>query len=294
MRNRLLSVVSSLGLLLVWNSPVFAQDVAEPAEAETAPASSETAEEGGAASAEATGGARALDPNVEAIESEASQSPIEKPGQTYYFVGLRYRGIVVPKFMMNLFGDGGATVYVHNFGPEAAIRKDNFEYVFSLSYAPYSMDWTPFKASSDPDLAWELVKSEIKVLYATVDFLWTHPLTPQLGLNFGLGAGFGLVWGDLRREQAYPIGNGEYERCPSPGYSPPGGNTAQYCGRDNDHYAGYTEASWADGGSKPIIFPWLAPMVGFRYKANRNIVGRLDLGFGTSGFFFGVGADYGI
>ena len=69
---------------------------------------------------------------------------------------------------------------------------------------------------------------------------------------------------------------------------------ADTCDNDNDHYGGYTEPSWADGGSKPIVFPWLTLQTGFRYKPSRNFVGRLDLGFGTSGFFFGVGADYGL
>ena len=67
-----------------------------------------------------------------------------------------------------------------------------------------------------------------------------------------------------------------------------------YCGTDNNHYGSYTEPSWADGGSKPIIFPWLVFQTGFRYKPHRNFVARLDAGFGTSGFFFGLGADYGL
>ena len=50
----------------------------------------------------------------------------------------------------------------------------------------------------------------------------------------------------------------------------------------------------ADGGSKPMIFPWLVLQTGLRYKPHRNFVARLDAGFGTSGFFLGLGADYGL
>jgi hypothetical protein len=182
---------------------------------------------------------------------------------------------------------------VHGFGPEFGIRKDGFEYNFSIWYAAYSMKDTPFKASSDGVDAWEIVKSEIKVIYLTADFLWSHDFAPEFALNYGLGAGFGFVFGDLHRNQAYPPDGAEgdeykWQKCVSPGVPHP------YCGDDNSHYGDYTEPSWADGGSKPIIFPWLVFQTGFRYKPHRNFVARLDAGFGTSGFFFGIGADYGL
>lgn len=223
-----------------------------------------------------------------------ADSPIEKPGETYRFVGLRYRGIILPKFMMNLFGDGGRTVYIDAFGPEFTIRKDDFEYVFSLWYADYGMEETPFKSSSDEEIAWEIVESEIKVVYLTADFLWTHQFSPEVGLNYGMGAGFGFVFGNLYRTQAYPPSGVagdpyDYEKCASEGVP-----NATYCGSDNDHYDDYTEPSWADGGSKPIVFPWLALQTGMRFKPHRNFAARLDLGFGLSGFFFGLGANYGL
>ena len=222
-------------------------------------------------------------------EALAADSPVELPGKTYYLVGLRYRGIIVPNFMISLFGDGGDTVYVDAFGPELGVRKDGFEYLLSLWWADYGMDWTKFKASDDDEPAWELVKSEINMMYITADFLWSHDFSPEFALNYGMGAGFGLLWGPLYRVQAYRTAGGDYERCL--GENNP---STYYCGTDNDHYGDYEEPSWADGGSKPVIFPWLALQTGFRIKPHRNFVGRVDLGFGTSGFFFGLGADYGI
>jgi hypothetical protein len=228
-------------------------------------------------------------------DAEAGGSPVENPGQAYRFVGLRYRGIIVPKFMMNLFGDGGDTVYVNAFGPEFAIRKDAFEYNFSLWYASYSMDPTPFKASTDPAAAWEIVESEIKTIFLSADFLWSHDFSPEFAFNYGLGAGFGIVFGDLKRTQAHPGASGNPNT--GEGFVPcvaQGSPNPSYCGNDNDHYGGYTEPSWADGGSKPILFPWFVLQTGLRYKPHRNFVSRLDAGFGTSGFFIGIGADYGI
>lgn len=224
--------------------------------------------------------------------ADASNSPIEKPGTTYYFVGARYRAIIVPKFMMNLFGEGGTTVVAHSFGPEFGIRKDKFEYSFGLSYASYAMDDTAFKAKNDPPQSWELVQSKIKVLYLTADFLWSQPLTPALAFNYGFGAGVGFLFGDLIRTQAEPdpANPGGYKRCPGPSAN----NSNPWCTDENNHYNNYSEPSWANGGSKPILFPWLALQTGLRFKPHRNFATRLDAGFGTSGFFLGLGADYGL
>ena len=229
-------------------------------------------------------------------DAEAGSSPVELPGQTYYGVGLRYRAIIVPKFMMNLFGDGGRTVLANGLGPEFTIRKNAFEYEFSAMFTSYAMDPTPFKAKSDGADAWEIVESKIKVLFLTADFNWSQDFAPEFALDYGFGAGFGLVWGDLKRTQAYPgtganLNTGEgFLPCAGKGDAR-GGN---YCGFDNDHYSGYTEPSWANGGSKPVIFPWLALQTGVRWKPHRNFIGRFDAGFGTSGFFLGLGADYGL
>ncbi len=263
-----------------------------PAEGEAPAAAEEGAEGGGEAPADPKAQS---DLDSQAVkDAEAAGSPIEEPGRTYHFVGLRYRGIIIPKFMVNLFGDGGSSVYVHAFGPEFTVRKDAFEYVFSIWYAGYGMKPTPFKASSDPETAWEIVEANLKVLYLTADFNWSSELSPEFSLNYGMGAGFGFVFGDLIREQAHPPSNvpGDpytYERCTAPGAPNP-----TYCGTDNDHYNGYKEPSWADGGSKPIIFPWLVLQTGVRYKPHRNFAMRLDGGFGTSGFFFGLAGNYGL
>jgi hypothetical protein len=228
-------------------------------------------------------------------DAEAGGSPVEQAGRTYRFVGLRYRGIIVPKFMMNLFGDGGTTVYVNGVGPEFNIRKDGFEYSFAAWWAGYRMGETPFKSSSDAQLAWEIVESKLNVIYLTADFLWSQEFTPQFSLNYGLGAGFGFVFGDLFRTQAYPTGDANdpnsYVKCSGMNDA---NDPGDFCGSDNDHYTGYTEPSWADGGSKPIIFPWLAVQTGVRFKPHRNFVARFDAGFGITGFFIGIGADYGL
>src|SRR5262245_37257023 len=44
--------------------------------------------------------------------TKVNLDPTEDPSKRYFFVGLRFRDVIVPKFMMNIFGDGGATVNV--------------------------------------------------------------------------------------------------------------------------------------------------------------------------------------
>lgn len=235
----------------------------------------------------------AAEEDASETEEDADTSPVEAPGETYLFVGARYRGIVFPKFMLNLFADGGRSAYVSGIGPELGIRKDNFETILSAWVGFYGLGETPFKGKNDDELAWEIIESNLKVLYLTSDFLWSEPVSSELAINYGVGVGLGFVFGNLFRTQAYPEGDGEIpdnlRKCTRQGVPDP-----VWCDDANEHYGGFTEPSWFGGGSKPVLFPWLALQTGLRYKPHKNFVARLDLGFGTSGFFFGLGADYGL
>ena len=239
---------------------------------------------------------KTLDPDdiERAAAAEKANSTVEDPKETYYFVGLRYRAHVVPKFMMNLFGSGGTTVVANAIGPEFTIRKNGFEYVLSAFWTGYYMGRTPFKGSSDGNHAYEMVQSKINVLYLTADFNWTHQISPVFGLNFGFGAGIGYVWGDLLRRQAYPK-NGpasnpdSYASCAGPGNPDPA-----FCDGSNNHYGNYNEPSWANGGQKPMFFPWLAVGPGIRVKPHRNLMFRVDMGWALVGPYIGIAGNYGI
>ncbi len=220
----------------------------------------------------------------------------EAEDETYRFLGLRGRYVVIPAFMFDLYqADGGTTVTSPGIGLEYAVRRNGFEYDAWLMYASYPMKPSPFKAKSDPDQAYEIVKSEIKTLTIGADFLWTTPIDGGFSFVYGGGAGLGIVFGNLYRNQAYPP-NGvagdpnKYVKCPAP--------VAQgdYCGTDNDHYGDYTEPNWFDGGSKPVVFPWIAlPQVGLRWKPSSRFAMRLDTGLSFPGpFFLGLSGQYGL
>jgi hypothetical protein len=158
-----------------------------------------------------------------------------------------------------------------------------------------------------------MVSSGIRQLMLTMDILYEIPLekdgerTGRFSLLIGGGFGFGFVLGPLYRSQAYPNTPGASGDNPSQwslckGVGDPKNPT--YCENPNSHFSpsgtingpgSYAEPSWAGGGSKPIIFPWLAlPQISFRYKPIKQLQTRLDLGFSTVGFFFGLAASYGL
>jgi len=232
--------------------------------------------------------------DVAATGFEDPNSPFEKTDTTYRFIGARFRYVIVPKFYIGLFGDGGTTVGVPAFGPEFTLRKNGFEYVMSVMYASYAIDPTPFKAKTDGNEAWEIVNTNIKTLYFMSDFLWSAETSPKFAFLYGGGFGLAAVFGDINRQQAYPGMGGNvndpysYIACPRAG-------AHAFCGTDNNHYGGYTEPSWANGGSKPILFPWLSLQTGFRFKPHKQFMGRVDIGWNIlNGPFFGLALNYGL
>lgn len=235
----------------------------------------------------------------------ADMDPYEKPHQAYRFVGLRFRNLIVPEFILDLFADGGRTVNVFTFGPEFTTRKDGLELDFALSYADYSMPETMFKGKSDGEDAYEIVSSSMKMIYFTTDLLYEIPLDKEKGrfsLLIGGGVGLGVTFGDLYRNQAYPLDQtninsddvSQWRACSAVGDGLPG-QGGRFCDGSNEHYGSYSEPSWFNGGSKPSVFPWISlPQISFRYKPIKQLQTRVDLGFSISGFYFGASAAYGL
>jgi hypothetical protein len=310
---RILSVLGVIGALFALAPPAAASeedewgagDSGDESGGSSQPESSESEEGYPAEDESKADNTDSTDPaKIDAdAEKAKAESPFEKPDQTYYFAGLRYRGMIVPKFMMNLFASGGTTLYVNGFGPEVSIRKNGFESVFSMWWAGYYMPNTPFKGINEHPAAYEIVKSDLNLLYLTADFMWSTPLQDDqlVSVDYGMGAGFGIVWGDLRRNQATPsvpnrdIPPEDFVKCAAPGvpaftdrYGDP------YCDDSNKHYGKYTEDSWANGGQKPNIFPWFALQTGLRVKPHKNVATRLSLGWALTGPFFGLAAAYGF
>lgn len=263
----------------------------------------------------------AKSPDEQFGRPEDNPDPPKKDG-TVYFLGARFRDFVAPNFLFALFADGGpGAVNIFSGGPELMLRTGALEVAVSVTvpYADGSMNEFLFKSKSDPEQAYEVVSSSLKLIMASVDLMGRIPVDKKGTVAILLGGGVGVmgVVGDLRRTQAYPNDPTsdpgdptQWNKCrrPSTTENPEGPVTEDgvaYCGNDNDHYPtdtndngridtddeDFSEPSWIDGGSLPVVFPYVAlPHIAVEVTPIEHFMVRLDTGFSVIGFFFGIGA----
>lgn len=242
---------------------------------------------------------------VEPPKEEWRSTDVEElPGKTYYFLGARYRGNVIPKFMLNMFVDGGATIYSNTFGVEIDIRKDNFSMIPALSYTEYGTGDIVFKDKNSKDIVgnYSVVNSSMKAVYASMDLLWSAKISKTLSFEYGAGFGIGVVFGDLMNNwvQEDPNGNlsangHNFSPCATVGGPGSGCNARDHKNSDVNKVGGYTESSWFNGGSKPVVFPMISiPQIGLRFKPVKEFEARLQTGFSLTGFWFGLSGNYGF
>jgi hypothetical protein len=254
-------------------------------------------------------GDKPVDPNAPKTPEDQFGTPDEGPPPekkegTRYFLGARFRNFVVPAFMFDLFANGGPDIVnVFSGGPEFMLHTGALEVLFSVTvpYADFSMDEFIFKSKSDPDRAYEFASSSLKLITASVDLLGRIKFDQKGTVALLLGGGVGIsgVLGSIFRTQAYPRDPDnlnpdditQWRKCERPGDGPQDGDGQDYCGEDNDHYDGYSEPSWTNGGSKPVVFPYVAlPHIALEVTPVDEFMVRLDTGFSITGFFFGLGA----
>ncbi len=232
----------------------------------------------------------------------------EVDGKKYLFIGARYRGNIIPKFMLNLFVDEGATVYSNSIAVELDMRKDGFSLIPALGFTEYGTDDILFKQKGEKDIPgnYSFVNSSMKALYATADLLWSAKISKNFDFEYGAGFGLGIIFGDLANNWVYQddvngslsASNGHrYSKCQFEGQNGPGSgcNKADHQNASVAKVGNYTEPSWFSGGSKPVVFPWISiPQLGLRYKPIKNFVARLGVGFALTGFWFGLNGEYGL
>jgi hypothetical protein len=252
----------------------------------------------------------------------------EDPDQKYYFIGLRYRGTVIPQFIENLFVDDGATVYSNSIGLEMDLRHAGNSLIPWIQYVDYNTGDILFLQKGQQDIAANrsIVNSSLKAIYLGVDELWSVPIVPtKVDFEIGFGVGIGGVFGTLSNNWVYvdnSVTNGQhngelrssngnyYSKCTtsSAAFVPPNGdasdasngcNPANHTTQSpakvfsNGHF--YVEPNWFNGGSVPVVFPTInVPEIGVRIKPIKQLEFRVDTGFGLTGFWFGASVDYGL
>ncbi|HVY45522.1 MAG TPA: hypothetical protein VHB21_06560 [Minicystis sp.] len=219
------------------------------------------------------------------------------------WVGARFRGILLPKFIQRLFVDGGRELVGPGGGATFTFPVGDVDLVTSLGYVDYGLGETPFKGKNAPDTEWEIDSSTLKALLLEAGLAWSIPLDADKKWNVRLGGSLGVGWafaGDLYRTQAYPrnFKPGDpytYLKCKGP--NDPRGSF-HYCDtldKDATHYRGYADADWFHGGLRPTVYPWIVlPEVGLRWRFAERVAAEASFGLSITGFVFGGGLGYAL
>ncbi len=233
-------------------------------------------------------------------EEELGEEEAKPKGNVQLLLGVRYRAMVVPKGLINLFGvDGGRTLFRNGVGGEIGgyfgKTADGFMVLGSVWWMGYGLDPTPFKGKNDDDSAWEVIESNLGALYITLDAMWDHKIMDRLSFNVGAGFGVGVVTGKLYRTEAYV--NNVNPEIPADKDWP----NLSYC-RDAVGNVGPNpglgaqcpfDGNYGEADRWPV-YPWINFQLGLRYQPIDQFVGRFDMGIGSSGIWFGLGADYSL
>ncbi|WP_437535402.1 hypothetical protein WME79_14320 [Sorangium sp. So ce726] len=262
----------------------------------------------------ATGADERPKPAVEMPEP----TPPSPRRQRDVWLGAGFQGFFIPQLMFELLGEGGRDVLVPGGDISLSTRLGRrFDLVFSVAYARFRMQETPFKPKGHPDTDYEIVESDLQALQAGVRLVWNIPLDRDELFAFRVGAGLGVGWtfmGDLYRTQAYP-GDAvpgdpgsfvpgdpyRYVKCRGPN-NPIG--SFRYCNQldyDADHYPGYVEPSWftrpkgRPQGLRPLVYPWLVlPEIGLALRPWDRVAFDLRVGASVTGVLGGLGIRFAL
>ncbi|KYG05648.1 hypothetical protein BE21_39400 [Sorangium cellulosum] len=234
-------------------------------------------------------------------------TPPARRKQRNVWLGAGFRGFFVPQVMFELFGEGGRHAFFPGGDVSLSTRLGRrFDLVFSVAYARFRLQETPFLPNGHPDTDYEIIESDLQALQADARLVWNIPLDRDERFAFRVGAGLGVGWmfmGELYRTQAYP-GDAvpgdqstfvpgdpyRYKKCRGPN-NPEG--SFRYCNQldyDADHYPGYAEPSWftrpkgKPQGLKPVVYPWLLfPELGLSFRPWDRVAFDLRVGASVTG-----------
>lgn len=236
--------------------------------------------EGTPLEAEADAGRETEEPVGAAADDDRTGAEDEDVVDSQWLVGARFRVGILPQFLINFFGvEGGRTVPTPGFAGEFGYSGRDFEILAAVGWQSFNMAPTAFRMPNDPPGEFDIFDSRLGGLSIEVDMAWKFHATKTVDLLFGGGLGVYVVTGDLFRYESYvdPL-TGSRLACAGVGVPSVECEAGGIYGR---------ETAWP-------AYPLVDFRTGARWQIHRHFVGRLDLGLGSTGFLFGLGADYGI
>ena len=253
------------------DSAASASDGPAPSPSDSSSAGASAASDAGASGAADGGPAPSKDEAMPDTGEGSSTDVTEKEGKSYFFIGLRYRGDIIPKFVMNLFVDEGATFYSNSIGVEARHPQGRLlphpgAHLHRVRHRRPVLFLEKNKPSSIVG-NYSDVNSSLKAIYVTADLLWSTRVHKNIDFEYGVGFGLGVIFGDLvtnwvQADPNGPLALGDRAALLA---VPDGGPARHRLQRPrspeldaSNKVGGYTEPSWVNGGSKPNIFPWIA------------------------------------
>lgn len=193
-----------------------------------------------------------------------------------YGVGVRLRGIFVPKSLLELFVDQASSGVFHpGFGLELSRRKDNFELTLGFEYENVSPKDGYWLDKGDDGVTPGQYPDRVTfdgLAWTTVDlaFLFHAPINDYVAFRYGAGFGLGLVLGDVLQTD---------QICGSRNFDTSCAEDPNPTGQHNDP-AGI-----------PPVFPVVDLLVGAQIRPAKNMTVNIEGGM-RSVFFFGVSSDY--
>lgn len=226
--------------------------------------------------------AAATDPNVAANPPEDPENKVE------YGFGILLRNVRVPKGLIELFversGGGASNVGI---GGQFIRRRGTVELQIGLEYEKISVGEGVWIAKGDNvaagDEADYVVDSNLGWLTIDFTFLNHAVINKYVSFRYGVGAGLGILTGDLNHYNI--ICNGATNSSPEPGCKAPPPVTSNGTGvysegvQTLDHY------------DLPPVFPVLNGVIGVQFKPMPQLTINIEGGIRTLPFF-GISAAY--
>lgn len=238
-----------------------------------------------------------------------STDPYEDPEKNYFFAGVNWRYLRMPSWILEWGLESAPAIgSAGSFFGEFGWRNDGFQIGADVGWMKYHMKG-PFQLAGDPPADTEWMDGPFNLFVVTASFTWSTSFTDWMSLDYGIEAGFLLLFGELTRTEAYrQSGNGEWKPCPgwvdatdpnnsgqNPGQvaiSDPG--QVGYCNQplppegggpipatneqdeDGEHYGVKANRGLFNSGV-PNALPVIGPRISLRFKPIKQLVLRVDV-----------------